>query len=167
MKISLFSLFPETTDCRPNSDRCRSIESVRTTSLRLVAGFALPDANHSALHRVLSAKAAEVFRVLTNFNLLDLLTQRGTITGAVLADNPDLLRALRLQCRKGVQQVRTNCKWTKQNTHHAPPHHRLALVKTSSRSCCKLTCTSTKFLAQRETHGRHLNGHLNRSKLYP
>lgn len=101
MVRSLLSLFPETTDCRPYSDRCRSIKSVCTTSLGLVAGLALPDANHSALHRVFPAKAAEVFRVLTNFDLLDLLTQRGTITGAVLADNPDLLRTFRLQMTKG------------------------------------------------------------------
>lgn len=45
----------------------------------------------------LAAEAAEVLGVLANLNLLDLLPQRSTIAGAVLADNPDLFCALRLQ----------------------------------------------------------------------
>lgn len=44
----------------------------------------------------LAAEGAEVLGVLGHLNLLDLLPQRGTIAGAVLADDPDLLRALRL-----------------------------------------------------------------------
>ena len=45
----------------------------------------------------LSTETAEVFRVLANFNLLDLFTKTGTITGAVFADDANLLCALRLQ----------------------------------------------------------------------
>jgi hypothetical protein len=51
----------------------------------------------------LAAEAAEVLGVLANFDLLDLLTQRGTVAGAVLADDPDLLRALRLQAGRQGQ----------------------------------------------------------------
>lgn len=45
----------------------------------------------------LSTETAEVFRVLANFDLLDLFTETGTITGAVFADDSNLLCALRLQ----------------------------------------------------------------------
>lgn len=51
---------------------------------------------------MLSAEGAEVLGVLTDFNLLDLLPQAGTISGAVLADNPDLL------CTLGHRIYRTN-----------------------------------------------------------
>jgi hypothetical protein len=93
----LLSLLAETTNGRANSDRGSSIESISTTGLGFVAGLAFPDTNDSALHAKLAAEAAEVFGVLANFDFLNLLTQRGTITGAVFTDNPDLLCALRLQ----------------------------------------------------------------------
>ena len=43
----------------------------------------------------LAAELAEVLAVLTDFHLLDDLTKTSTITGPVLADDPDLLRSLR------------------------------------------------------------------------
>lgn len=74
-----------------------SLESVCSASLGLIAALALPDANNCAFHGELAAEAAEVLRVLANFDLLDLLTQAGAVARAVLADDSDLLRALRLQ----------------------------------------------------------------------
>lgn len=35
--------------------------------------------------------------MLTDFCLLNLLTKTGTVSGTILADNPDLFGALRLQ----------------------------------------------------------------------
>jgi hypothetical protein len=56
----------------------------------LLAGAALPDANHRPLDGVLAAERARVGGVLGDLDLLDLLTQRGTVAGTVLADDPDL-----------------------------------------------------------------------------
>lgn len=70
------------------------VQGVSAASLNLIAGLALPDAHCRALDAVLAAEAAEVLGVLADLNLLDLLTQRGTIPGAVLADDPNLLGAL-------------------------------------------------------------------------
>ena len=95
------SLLTEATDGGSHGDRGSSVESISTARLGLVAALALPDADNCALHAELSAETAEVFGVLTNLNLLDLLTQRGTISGAVFTDNPDLFCTLRLQKRKG------------------------------------------------------------------
>ena len=41
-----------------------------------------------------AAKSAGVFRVLRDLDLLDHLTNRSAISGAVFADNADLLRSL-------------------------------------------------------------------------
>lgn len=69
----------------------------------LLAGLALPDAHSLALHCVLAAEAAEVLGVLADLDLLDLLAQTGTVPGAVLADNADLLCALgHLDCTPQV-----------------------------------------------------------------
>lgn len=40
--------------------------------------------------------------MLADFRLLDLLTKTGTVPGTILADNPDLFGALRLQQVTGV-----------------------------------------------------------------
>ncbi len=45
----------------------------------------MPDADVCATHGVLAAERAREGSVLGDFHLLDLLTQRGTVTGAVLA----------------------------------------------------------------------------------
>jgi len=47
--------------------------------------------------RYLAAKAASILGMLRNFNLLNLLTDGGTIAGSVLADNTDFLCVLGLQ----------------------------------------------------------------------
>jgi len=59
-----------------------------------VAGFAVPDTDGGALDAVLSAELAHVAGVLCDLHLLDLLTERGTVTGTVLSGNSDLLCAL-------------------------------------------------------------------------
>lgn len=48
----------------------------------------------------LSAESASVLAVLGDFHLLDLLTERGTITDTVFTNNSDLLSALSLLNRK-------------------------------------------------------------------
>lgn len=53
---------------------------VGTTSDRLLASLAFPDADRLALNRNLSAECAGVLCVLADFHLLHLLTQRGTIS---------------------------------------------------------------------------------------
>ena len=68
-----------------------------TTSEDLEAGAALPDADSLALDGILAAEIASVLGVLGDLHLPDLLTQRCTITGAVLADNADLASALGLE----------------------------------------------------------------------
>ena len=45
----------------------------------------------------LSAEVAEVLSVLRDLHLLDGLTEGGTVTGTVLADDSDLLGALGLE----------------------------------------------------------------------
>jgi hypothetical protein len=70
--------------------------SVSTTSSGLVATAAAPDTNGDTLDGVLTAEGASVGRVLGHFDLLDLLSQAGTITGTVLTSNADLLSSLSL-----------------------------------------------------------------------
>jgi hypothetical protein len=60
-------------------------DSPGTTSHGLAASTALPDANSLTLHSVLAAESASVTSVLCDFHLLDLLTQRSTVTRTVLA----------------------------------------------------------------------------------
>ena len=63
-----------------SSGLCDLRDGVGTTGDGLVAALALPDTNSLALHGVLSAEGADVTCVLRNFGLLDLLTQRGTVS---------------------------------------------------------------------------------------
>jgi hypothetical protein len=60
------------------------VENVRdspgTTGNGLLARLALPDSDSSALDGVLSAEGAGVAGVLGDFHLLDLLTERGTVS---------------------------------------------------------------------------------------
>lgn len=55
-------------------------ESVSSTGDCLLAGLARPDTDRLALHGRLAAKGACVARMLADFHLLHLLTQRGTIS---------------------------------------------------------------------------------------
>lgn len=71
-------LFPIELEFFPG--RCDLRDGVGTTGDGLVAALALPDTNSLALHGVLAAEGADVTGVLRNFGLLDLLTQRGTVS---------------------------------------------------------------------------------------
>lgn len=88
-------LLTQTADGGTHSYCGSSVEDVCAASLGLLAGLAVPDAHSAALDSVLAAEAAEVLGVLADLDLLDLLSQRGTVAGAVLADNPHFLCALR------------------------------------------------------------------------
>ena len=88
-------------------------DGVSTTGGGLAAGLAVPDTDGLALDSVLAAELAHVAGVLcdlergstfrpsgaarvqvcTHFHLLDLLTERGTVTGTVLSGDADLLCA--------------------------------------------------------------------------
>merc|ERR1719245_2146531 len=55
---------------------------------------AKPDANSRSLHLVLATEGAAVLGMLADLHLLDSLPEAGSIPGAVLASNSDLLGAL-------------------------------------------------------------------------
>jgi len=62
-------------------------ENVGATGDSLLARLAVPDTGGVTLDGVLAAEGAEVAGVLRDFNLLHLLTERGTITvGSLLVD---------------------------------------------------------------------------------
>ena len=65
-----------------------------------VLDITIPDADGLPLHGLLAAEGAQELRVLRDFHLLDGLAEGGAITGAVLADNSDLLRAFGLEFHK-------------------------------------------------------------------
>ena len=55
---------------------------------------AAPDADSLTLHVVLSTEGANVFGMLGDFHLLNGLTERGAITGTMIAHNSDFLGGL-------------------------------------------------------------------------
>jgi len=57
---------------------------------------------------VLTAETAGVFSVLSDFDLLDLLTQRRSVASSVLADHSDLLRATTHSVRWGKVAMDTD-----------------------------------------------------------
>ncbi len=93
MEIILIIL---TSDGGPDGSRgrCRVGPGTSGDLDSAVLRVAAPDANSLTLHVVLSAECADIFGVLGDFHLLDGLTHRGAVTGAVLADDSDLLGAL-------------------------------------------------------------------------
>jgi len=58
-------------------------DGVSSSSDGLLAGLAVPDSGGVTLDRGLSAEGAGVLGVLGDFHLLDLLTERGTVTGCI------------------------------------------------------------------------------------
>ena len=95
----------ETAWCCLSADKfCRHGDPSSCTDTQLPGGELvvtsaaqmLPPALAAQLHRgaYLAAEGAKVLAVLTDFNLLDLLPQTGTITSPVLANNAHLLGAL-------------------------------------------------------------------------
>lgn len=81
---------------RSDGGSSRGAEGPSTTGNDLLAGTALPDADSLALDRVLAAESAGVLGVLRDFDLLDLTTERSTVTGTVLSGDSDLDSSLRL-----------------------------------------------------------------------
>jgi hypothetical protein len=63
-------------------------EGVGATGDSLLARLAVPDTGGVTLDGVLAAEGAEVAGVLRDFNLLHLLTERGTITGVLVSRCP-------------------------------------------------------------------------------
>merc|ERR1740129_83420 len=81
-------------DRRLRRHRRRRVQHVRAARDDLPARAALPDARRLALDVVLPTKDAVVLRVLAHLHLLDVLPDGRAIPNAVLAADPDLLRAL-------------------------------------------------------------------------
>lgn len=80
----------ETTNSRSD---CRSSgrgQCVRTSSDGFSAATAVPNTSGNTLDGILSTEGAGVLRMLSDFDLLHDLSQRGTISGSVLTDNTDL-----------------------------------------------------------------------------
>lgn len=92
---------------RSDSGSSRGAEGPSTAGHDLLAGAALPDADSLALDRVLAAESAGVLGVLRDLDLLDLTTERGTVTGTVLSGDSNLDSALRLlaRCEGGAMLV--------------------------------------------------------------
>ena len=87
---STLSLLPEPSDGAPDCHSSSSIECVGTSSFYFAAVFATPDSNSLSLHRILATKFAEVFAVLTDLHLLNLLSQTSTISRSILPDDASL-----------------------------------------------------------------------------
>ena len=94
MKDLTLGLLPQPSDCTSHGHCTGGVQCVSTTSLDLPAVLASPDANSLPLHGILSAELTEVLAVLTDFHLLNLLTQTSTITGTIFPDNTNLLGSL-------------------------------------------------------------------------
>jgi hypothetical protein len=82
-------------ECGTHGGRSRGRNSVSTTSHGLLARLAGPDTDGRTPHAVLSAECAGISSVLGHFLLLNELTERSTVSCAVLAGDADLLSALR------------------------------------------------------------------------
>lgn len=64
-----------------------------------MAGPAFPDASDYAFHVVLAAENTVVLAVLRDFDLLDHLTEGGTVPGSVLPCDSDFSCAFALQVK--------------------------------------------------------------------
>jgi len=125
-----------------------SRQHVGAASLHLLAVAAVPDADSLPLHGILAAERARVLGVLRDLNLLDDLTQRGTVTGAVLAGDPDLLRAalqpkITVEPNDEVPQASTAIPWDK--------HERGTKLKKSRQlkgPACDCGCCQTEELVR-------------------
>lgn len=85
----------ETTDGGSRGGSSGSRNGPGSSSNGLAAGPAFPDTDGLALDGVLSAEGAGVAGVLRDFHLLDLFTERGTVSDTVFTGHSDLLCALR------------------------------------------------------------------------
>lgn len=76
-----------------SSSSCRN--SVCTTSNDLLTGATLPDTGSLSLDSLLTAEGAVVSRMLLNFELLALSSQRRTVSDTVFTSDSDFLSSLR------------------------------------------------------------------------
>jgi len=94
MKCSCLCDFAQTTDCAADGSSGRGGHCPSATRDCFLARTTRPDPNSASLHGILAAECASVASVLSDFHLLNLLTQGGTITSTVLPSNANLFRAL-------------------------------------------------------------------------
>jgi len=93
-KFSIISQSLESLDGGFGSDCCGSGELISTTGHLLSGSFASPDTCGLSFHTGFSAEWGHVFSVLTNFELLDDLSQGSTISGTILSADSNLLCSL-------------------------------------------------------------------------
>jgi hypothetical protein len=104
-------LLAEAADSGAGSGGSGGAVDVSATSDGDLALAALPDAGRLTLDGVGAAKGAVVLRMLSNLNLLDNLTEGGTVAGTVLTNNADLLGALALHVQTGRRNGKTVGQW--------------------------------------------------------
>lgn len=81
----------QASDCWTDWSGCCCWINPSSASDDSFASLATPDADTSTFHCIFATEAAGVLSVLGDFNLLDHLPERGTITSTVLSYNSDLL----------------------------------------------------------------------------
>ena len=86
-----------------SSSRC--VEHVCAASHNLVAALALPDTSNYASHTVLTAENTVERTVLRYFDLLDHLTEGGTVPGSVLPCDAYLSCAFALGIEKRQREM--------------------------------------------------------------
>lgn len=113
----------ETTDGWSDSGSSSSAQWISATSNWLLACTASPDTDNGTSDGILTAEWAVILGVLGDFNLLDLLTEWGTITSTILTNNSDLLSTTTLfdwsnkwnDCQNNAQtiykDVRVDSAW--------------------------------------------------------
>jgi len=84
----------KTSDSAPRRNGRGCAQLVCSSCNNLTAALAVPDACTRTLHGILPAECAPVCGVLRDLNLSEELTERGAVTGAVLARDSNLLSAL-------------------------------------------------------------------------
>jgi hypothetical protein len=84
---------PQPTDCTPDGSCGGRCYCPGTSSDNLLTRSASPDSNSLPPDSILATESAGVTGVLCDFHLLDLFSERGTVTGTVFSSNADLLGA--------------------------------------------------------------------------
>ena len=88
---SSFNHFSQSSDGRSDSGGSSSGDSVSTTSDSLLTRRTRPDTSGTSLDGLLTTERTIVSSVLLDFQLLDLSSQRGTVTDTVLTSDTNLL----------------------------------------------------------------------------
>ena len=88
---SSFNHFSQSSDGRSNGGGSSSGDSVSTTSDGLLTTGTSPNTSSTSLDGLLTTEGTIVSSVLLDFQLLDLSSQRGTITDTVLTSDTNLL----------------------------------------------------------------------------